>query len=50
MCIRDRFIVDHKGTEILIPMIDEFMVKIDKPNKMVWVRTPQGLIEMNLPQ
>ncbi|MGB5244744.1 MAG: ribosome maturation factor RimM [Lutimonas sp.] len=44
------FIVDHRGTEILIPMIDEFMVKIDKANKTVLVNTPEGLIEMNLPE
>lgn len=34
--------------EILIPMIDEFLVKIDRENKKVWMDLPEGLIEMYL--
>lgn len=42
------FVIDHKGREILIPMVSEFIREIDKENKRVTVETPQGLIEMNL--
>ena len=34
--------------EILIPMIDHFLVKIDRENKKVVMNLPEGLIEMYL--
>ena len=34
--------------EILIPMIDQFLVKIDRDNKKVIMDLPEGLIEMYL--
>jgi 16S rRNA processing protein RimM len=34
--------------EILIPMIDQFLVKIDRENKKVLMDLPEGLIEMYL--
>lgn len=34
--------------EILIPMIDQFLVKIDRANKKVVMDLPEGLIEMYL--
>lgn len=33
-------------TEILVPMIDAFLVKIDRENKKVIMDLPEGLIEM----
>lgn len=44
------FEVDKDGTDIFIPMIDEFILKIDRENKRVEVKTPKGLIEMYLNQ
>jgi 16S rRNA processing protein RimM len=35
-------------TEILIPMIDHFLVEIDRKNKKVKMDLPEGLIEMYL--
>jgi 16S rRNA processing protein RimM len=35
-------------TEILIPMIDQFLVEIDRKNKKVKMDLPEGLIEMYL--
>lgn len=36
-----------KGTiELLIPLIDDFIEKIDRANKTVIVSTPEGLIDM----
>ena len=42
------FEIDRNGTEILIPMNDEFIVKVDRQNKTVEVNTPEGLIELYL--
>ncbi len=36
------------GDEIFIPMIDEFIKKVDKENKIVEVATPEGLIDLYL--
>lgn len=45
---QDLFVVEKGEKEILIPMIDEFIKKIDRKNKKVIVKTPEGLIEMNM--
>jgi len=42
------FEVDRDGVEILIPMNDEFIVKVDRANKIIEVNTPEGLIELYL--
>ena len=34
--------------EILIPMIDDFIVKIDRENKKVVLDTPEGLVDLYL--
>ncbi len=45
---QDLFVIEKDGNEILIPMIDDFIKKIDRKNKKVIVETPEGLIEMNM--
>ena len=42
------FEIENNGKEILIPMNDEFLVKVDKPNKTIFVKTPEGLIDLYL--
>ena len=42
------FEIDRDGIEILIPMNDEFIVKVDRANKTVLVKTPEGLIDLYL--
>lgn len=42
------FVVERKDSEILIPMIDDFIQKVDRKNKKVIVDTPEGLIEMSI--
>ncbi len=42
------FEIDRDGIEILIPMNDEFINKIDRTNKTVFVETPEGLIDLYL--
>jgi len=42
------FEVLNGTVEILIPMIDQFLVKIDRDNKKVVMNLPEGLVEMYL--
>ena len=42
------FEVLKDGAEILIPMIDHFLVKVDRENKKIIMDLPEGLIEMYL--
>ena len=40
------FEIDRNGIEILIPMNDEFILKVDRANKTILVETPDGLIDL----
>ncbi|WP_353084112.1 ribosome maturation factor RimM [Flavobacterium sp.] len=42
------FEVVNGSVEILVPMIDQFLVKIDRENKKVIMNLPEGLVEMYL--
>ncbi|MDD7884520.1 ribosome maturation factor RimM [Flavivirga sp. 57AJ16] len=42
------FEIDRNGIEILIPMNDEFIVKVDRENKTIIVETTEGLIDLYL--
>ncbi|TYB79063.1 ribosome maturation factor RimM [Bizionia myxarmorum] len=42
------FEIDRDGTEILIPMNDAFIVKVDKTNNEIILDTPEGLIDLYL--
>ena len=42
------FEIEKDGVEIFIPMIDDFIQKIDRENKEVLVETPEGLIDLYL--
>ena len=42
------FEIDQNGKEILIPMNDEFIVKVDRSQKTIEVQTPEGLIDLYL--
>jgi len=42
------FIIDRQGTEILIPMNDEFIIKVDKLHKEIILNCPDGLIDLYL--
>ena len=41
------FVIKTENKEILIPLIDEFIKKVDRDNKLIIVDTPEGLIQMN---
>ena len=42
------FEIEKEGKQILIPMNDEFLDKVDKKNKTIFVKTPEGLIDLYL--
>ncbi len=45
---QELFEIDREGIEILIPMNDEFIKKVDRKNKIILVETPEGLIDLYL--
>lgn len=42
------FEIDRDGTEVLIPMNDEFIVEVNRKTKTITVQTPPGLIDLYL--
>jgi 16S rRNA processing protein RimM len=42
------FEINSNGTEVFIPMIDDFIKKVDRDNKKIIVESPEGLIELYL--
>ena len=42
------FEIERDGKEILIPVNDEFIVKVNRTNKTIIVNTPEGLIDLYL--
>ncbi|KAF2520079.1 16S rRNA processing protein RimM [Flavobacterium salilacus subsp. salilacus] len=42
------FEIKKGDIEILVPMIDDFIVKIDRENKKVLLNTPEGLVDLYL--
>jgi 16S rRNA processing protein RimM len=38
--------IDFNGKEILIPIVDEIVKKIDRKNKTIHIEAPEGLIEL----
>jgi 16S rRNA processing protein RimM len=40
--------INKDGKQVLIPLNDEFIVKVDRDNKKIIVRTPEGLIDLYL--
>ncbi len=42
------FEIDANGTEVFIPMVDDFIKKVDRKNNKIIVETPDGLIDLYL--
>ena len=38
--------IDHDGAEILIPASQQFVTKVDRENRTLYVSTPEGLVEL----
>jgi len=41
-------IINEDNKEILIPIIDEFIEKVDRTNKTIVLKTPEGLVDLYL--
>lgn len=41
-------IINEEGKEILIPIIDEFIEQVDRINKTIVLKTPEGLVDLYL--
>ena len=46
---QDLIFVDHKGTEVLIPVTDEIVLFPDREKKILYVNLPEGLLEVYVP-
>lgn len=44
----DLFAVDHEGIEILVPIVDEFILEINHNEKQITLKLPEGLLEVYL--
>ena len=42
------FVIDREGKEVLIPINDDFIVKVDRDNREIRVAVPEGLIDLYL--
>ncbi|WP_419213655.1 ribosome maturation factor RimM [Maribacter sp. X9] len=42
------FEVQKEDKQLLIPMNDDIITKVDRDNKTIYVRTPEGLVELYL--
>lgn len=42
------FEIDKNGTELLIPLIDDFIIALDRKNKTITLETPEGLVDLYL--
>ena len=40
--------IKHEYKEVLIPLIDDFIIKVDRKNKKLEIKAPEGLIELYL--
>lgn len=45
---QDLIACDHKGKEVLFPVIDDLIERIDREQKQLYVRLPEGLIQLYL--
>ena len=43
---QDLFVIDYNKNEVLIPIHDEFIIKVDRNKKQIIVKTPEGLINL----
>lgn len=45
---QDLFVIDHQGRELLVPIIDEFISKIDREKREIHLTLPEGLLDLYL--
>ncbi len=39
--------IDGRRGEILVPLVDEFCERIDPAGRVIVIRPPEGLVELN---
>lgn len=44
----DLFTVDHRGQEVLIPVQDDFIIKVDHDEGKIYMQLPEGLLKVYL--
>lgn len=42
------FVIDHQGKDVLVPINDNLIEKMDKSNKTIFLDLPDGLIDLYL--
>ena len=42
------FVAEKDGKELLIPVSDDFITRVDRENRVIHIRTPEGLIDLYL--
>lgn len=40
------FVIQRQGREVLVPVVDDFIDKVDKKNRVIRLRLPEGLLEL----
>lgn len=40
--------VDVKGKDVILPMIEDFVLKLDREKRQIWYDAPEGLVELYL--
>lgn len=46
--MQDLLVVDHKGTEVLVPINDEVVIRADHENRSLHIHMPDGLLDIYL--
>lgn len=42
------FVAEKDGRELLIPISDDFITRVDRENRTIHIRTPEGLLDLYL--
>ena len=45
---QELFEVEKDGKELLIPINDDIIIKVDRESKTIHVKTPEGLVDLYL--
>lgn len=45
---QDLFCIHAKGKEVLVPIVDDFIIEVDAQQKIIVLQTPPGLIDLYL--
>lgn len=46
--VQDLVSLEHNGREVILPLVDEFVVEINEADKKIHYRAPEGLIDIYL--